>query len=70
MCALNYVSFLNGVDFYCLNINLGCYAMPLWPNGEGIGLLSQGLWVQIPPGVETLFKPGTCRPQAGARLVS
>ena len=22
----------------------------LWPNGEGIGLLSQGLWVRVPPG--------------------
>ena len=29
--------------------------MPLWPNGEGIGLLSQGLWVQVPPGVDFPF---------------
>ena len=25
----------------------------LWPNGEGIGLRNQGLWVQVSPG--TLF---------------
>ena len=24
---------------------------PLWPNGEGTGLLNQGLWVRVPPGV-------------------
>ena len=29
--------------------------VPLWPNGEGIGLLSQGLWVQVPPGVGVFF---------------
>ena len=22
----------------------------LWPNGEGIGLRNQGLWVRVPPG--------------------
>ena len=27
--------------------------MFLWPNGEGIGLRNQGLWVRVPPG--TLF---------------
>ena len=43
------------MDFYCLKVKLGCRAMPLWPNGEGIGLLSQGLWVQVPPGVEILY---------------
>ena len=26
---------------------------PRWPNGEGTGLLSQGLWVRVPPGVIT-----------------
>ena len=29
--------------------------VPLWPNGESIGLLSQGLWVQVPPGVGVFF---------------
>ena len=24
---------------------------PLWPNGEGTGLLNQGLWVRVPPRV-------------------
>ena len=24
---------------------------PLWPNGQGTGLLNQGLWVRVPPRV-------------------
>ena len=28
---------------------------PLWPNGYGIGLLSQGLWVRVPSGVMIFF---------------
>ena len=28
---------------------------PLWPNGEGTGLLNQGLWVRVPPRVVILF---------------
>ena len=28
---------------------------PLWPNGEGTGLLNQGLWVRVPPGVSCFF---------------
>ena len=27
---------------------------PLWPNGEGTGLLNQGLWVRVPPGVVSI----------------
>ena len=34
-----------------------CSHMPLWPNGEGIGLLSQGLWVRVPPGALCFFIP-------------
>ena len=34
--------------------------MPLWPNGEGIGLLSQGLWVQVPPGAILIFINSYC----------
>ena len=29
--------------------------LPLWPNGEGIGLLNQGLWVRVPPRVICRF---------------
>ena len=29
--------------------------LPLWPNGEGTGLLNQGLWVRVPPGVLVTF---------------
>ena len=28
-----------------------CVCEPLWPNGEGTGLLNQGLWVRVPPRV-------------------
>ena len=42
---VNVLSFDNKVVFH---------VVPLWPNGEGIGLLSQGLWVQVPPGVECI----------------
>ena len=27
---------------------------PLWPNGEGTGLLNQGLWVRVPPRVVSM----------------
>ena len=34
--------------------NALCVTQPPWPNGYGIGLLSRGLWVRVPPGV-TVF---------------
>ena len=34
---------------------IACWQQPLWPNGEGTGLLNQGLWVRVPPGVKMWF---------------
>lgn len=37
-------------------------ARPQWPNGQGTGLLSQGLWVRVPPGVIAAFLTPTPGP--------
>ena len=50
---------------YCLAVQVqttiltlfgwNCVCEPLWPNGEGTGLLNQGLWVRVPPRVVSII---------------
>ena len=45
---------LQSIHWRCLSYSVQAF-WPQWPNGQGTGLLSQGLWVRVPSGVIAFF---------------
>ena len=45
---------LQSIHWRCLSYLVQIF-WPQWPNGQGTGLRSQGLWVRVPSGVIALY---------------